>query len=107
MQAQPSPLHRLLPLDGGVAHDLNNLLSIITTYTTLILEDLEPDHPSRSDLDEIRQAAERAIELTRQLKTSHSPWASTDSARAPLHCYVPPWRFGDRALHAEIVDQAG
>jgi signal transduction histidine kinase len=53
---------------GDMAHDFNNLLTIITTYTRLVLEDLEPDDPSRSDLEQVCQAAERARELTRDLR---------------------------------------
>ena len=54
-------------LAGGVAHDFNNLLSVILTYAHLIVADLEAGDPLRTDIDEIRKAAERAAELTRQL----------------------------------------
>ena len=53
---------------GDMAHDFNNLLTIITTYTRLVLEDLEPDDPSRPDLEQVCRAAERARELTRDLR---------------------------------------
>jgi signal transduction histidine kinase/CheY-like chemotaxis protein len=54
-------------LAGGVAHDFNNLLSVILSTCALLLEDLEPGARMRSDIDEIRQAGERAADLTRQL----------------------------------------
>jgi PAS domain S-box-containing protein len=54
-------------LAGGVAHDFNNLLTAICGYTDLVREDLPPDDPRRSDLDEVRNAADRAAALTRQL----------------------------------------
>ncbi len=54
-------------LAGGVAHDFNNVLSVVMTYADLLLLDLAPDVPMRSDLEEIRKAAERAATLTRQL----------------------------------------
>jgi two-component system cell cycle sensor histidine kinase/response regulator CckA len=54
-------------LAGGVAHDFNNLLTAILGYCNLMLEDVAPDHPLRPDLEEIRQAGERAAALTRQL----------------------------------------
>src|SRR5690606_40412468 len=54
-------------LAGGVAHDFNNLLTAIQGHARLLLEDLSPDHPLRPDLVEIRDAAERAATLTRQL----------------------------------------
>ena len=54
-------------LAGGVAHDFNNVLSVILTYGEIILEDLKPEDPVRADVEEIRKAASRAAGLTRQL----------------------------------------
>ncbi|HEX7669036.1 MAG TPA: PAS domain S-box protein, partial [Polyangiaceae bacterium] len=54
-------------LAGGIAHDFNNVLSVILSYAELIGGDLEPDEPLRADVQEIRTAALRATELTRQL----------------------------------------
>ncbi len=54
-------------LAGGVAHDFNNLLAVILTYGDFIAEELAPDHPLQGDVAEIRKAANRAADLTRQL----------------------------------------
>ena len=54
-------------LAGGIAHDFNNLLMAIDGYGEFALGKLEPDHPARSDVAEIRKAAERAASLTGQL----------------------------------------
>ncbi len=54
-------------LAGGVAHDFNNVLSVVMTYADLLLLDLAPDAPMRTDLEEIRKAAVRAAALTRLL----------------------------------------
>jgi two-component system cell cycle sensor histidine kinase/response regulator CckA len=54
-------------LAGGVAHDFNNLLQIILSYAEIARErpGLEPEE--LEDLDEIKKAARRAANLTRQL----------------------------------------
>ncbi|MBE7454113.1 MAG: response regulator [Kofleriaceae bacterium] len=54
-------------LAGGVAHDFNNILSVILTYAELLLEELPADSHLRTELEEIQRAGERATELTRQL----------------------------------------
>jgi two-component system cell cycle sensor histidine kinase/response regulator CckA len=54
-------------LAGGVAHDFNNMLSVIIGYTTMIVGDLNANDPMRADLEEVRKAAARASDLTRQL----------------------------------------
>jgi two-component system cell cycle sensor histidine kinase/response regulator CckA len=54
-------------LAGGVAHDFNNLLSAILSYSEMVLADLPEGHPSRDDVEQIRQAGGRAAELTHQL----------------------------------------
>jgi two-component system cell cycle sensor histidine kinase/response regulator CckA len=54
-------------LAGGVAHDFNNVLSVILTYSELILGDLRSGDPMRDDMGEIQKAASRAAGLTRQL----------------------------------------
>ena len=54
-------------LAGGVAHDFNNLLTVITGYTDLLMSNLPAGAPMLPELAEIRNAAERAAWLTRQL----------------------------------------
>jgi len=54
-------------LAGGVAHDFNNLLTAILGSADLVLESLTARVPERGELEEIRKAALRAADLTRQL----------------------------------------
>lgn len=54
-------------LAGGIAHDLNNLLTAIGGFADLALDDLGPEDPIRENLEEIRKATDRATALTHQL----------------------------------------
>ncbi|HYY75048.1 MAG TPA: PAS domain S-box protein [Gaiellaceae bacterium] len=54
-------------LAGGVAHDFNNLLTGILGYADLLRMGLAEDDPRRGDAEEVKRAAERAADLTRQL----------------------------------------
>jgi PAS domain S-box-containing protein len=73
---QAQRLESLGQLVGGVAHDFNNLINIISGYTNLTGDQLGPlaQHDQRlkpvlSDVSQIREAAEQAARLTRQLLT--------------------------------------
>jgi len=54
-------------LAGGVAHDFNNMLSVISGRSELAMLHLNPEHPVRAHLLEIEEAARRSVNLTRQL----------------------------------------
>lgn len=54
-------------LAGGVAHDLNNLLTPIISYSELCRRTLPAESPPYAYLGHVLTAAERAAELTRQL----------------------------------------
>jgi len=54
-------------LAGGVAHDFNNMLSVILGNTDMILEQMDPTQPYHADLEEIKKAGQRSADLTRQL----------------------------------------
>jgi signal transduction histidine kinase len=54
-------------LAGGVAHDFNNALSVILSYAEILGGELPSSETLRHDLEEIRTAALRAADLTKQL----------------------------------------
>ena len=54
-------------LAGGVAHDFNNMLGVILGHAELAIEELDSSQPIFNDLQQIRQAANRSADITRQL----------------------------------------
>jgi two-component system, cell cycle sensor histidine kinase and response regulator CckA len=54
-------------LAGGVAHDFNNMLTVISGYNRMIIDELSALDPLRGYAEEIQQAADRAAALTNQL----------------------------------------
>jgi two-component system, cell cycle sensor histidine kinase and response regulator CckA len=54
-------------LAGGVAHDFNNMLTVIRSAAEFLIADLDTADPRRKDAVEVRDTADRAGSLTRQL----------------------------------------
>ena len=64
---QAQKLEAVGRLAGGIAHDFNNMLSVILGQADLASHALVPRNPAYESIQEIRKAAERSAELTRQL----------------------------------------
>jgi two-component system cell cycle sensor histidine kinase/response regulator CckA len=65
--AQSQKMQAVGQLAGGVAHDFNNVLTAIIGYSDLLLANHRPTDPSFQDLMQIKQNANRAAGLVRQL----------------------------------------
>jgi PAS domain S-box-containing protein len=66
---QAQKMEAIGQLAGGIAHDFNNLLTGITGFCCLALNKLPGDSPLVEDLESIREIADRASGLTKQLLT--------------------------------------
>ncbi|MGA1874608.1 MAG: MASE3 domain-containing protein [bacterium] len=64
---QSQKLEAIGLLAGGISHDFNNILATIQGYVTLAVMKTDKAHPLCRDLNQIRLAADRAANLTRQL----------------------------------------
>ena len=64
---QAQKMESLGRLAGGVAHDFNNHLTVITGYCDMLLASMEPGDEKREEVEEIRSAGVRAGTLTQQL----------------------------------------
>jgi PAS domain S-box-containing protein len=64
---QAQRMETLGRLSGGIAHDFNNLLTVILAATDSLGRRLDADEAGRSEVEEIKAAADRAASVTRQL----------------------------------------
>jgi two-component system cell cycle sensor histidine kinase/response regulator CckA len=64
---QASKLESIGRLAGGLAHDFNNMLSVILSASEAGVCRLPSGHPAHVDFADVREAAQRAAEITRQL----------------------------------------
>jgi two-component system cell cycle sensor histidine kinase/response regulator CckA len=67
LNRESQKMEAIARLAGGVAHDFNNILSVISICTDEVLEAMRPDSNARACLDDIRHAVERGASLTRDL----------------------------------------
>jgi len=86
------PSTRICLLAGGIAHDLNTIITVIYGYTEMALESLENDSAAAGNLKRIIGAADRARTLTGQL---------LDLSRSSMREKIPV-RVGD--VIAETID---
>ncbi|RJP42383.1 MAG: PAS domain S-box protein [Desulfobacteraceae bacterium] len=54
-------------LAGGVAHDFNNMLTVILGYTEMAMDQVNKTDPIHADLEEVRRAGKRSMDITGQL----------------------------------------
>jgi two-component system cell cycle sensor histidine kinase/response regulator CckA len=54
-------------LAGGVAHEVNNMMTGVLGFSHFLLKSLNPDDPRRAEVQEIIKAGTRAADVTRQL----------------------------------------
>jgi two-component system, cell cycle sensor histidine kinase and response regulator CckA len=64
---QAQKMEAIGQLAGGVAHDFNNILGVVTGHCDLLRREMEPSDPRRHRVDEIQTAATKAASLTHQL----------------------------------------
>ena len=67
MLQQAQKLDAMGRLASGIAHDFNNVLTAISGYADLAIEQLEEAHPVHSDVAEIRDVAARGAALVQQI----------------------------------------
>src|SRR6266704_2543291 len=64
---QAQKMQAIGQLAGGVAHDFNDLLTVVKGQVELLLSETQVGDPRRRRMEEVEKAAERASTLTRQL----------------------------------------
>jgi PAS domain S-box-containing protein len=65
--AQAQRLQAVGKLTGGVAHEVNNMMTVVIGLGRYVLQELSTDHPRRHDVEQMVKAATRAAGITQQL----------------------------------------
>ncbi len=65
--AQAQRLQAVGKLTGGVAHEVNNMMTVVIGFGRFVLQELAPKHPLRGDVEQMLRAASRAAGITQQL----------------------------------------
>lgn len=100
----------------GVAHEFNDMLSVLLGYAALLLEDCSPSDPMFMPLSEMQRAGERASDVSRRLLTFSRLGPSTSqvldlndavrSAKELLGQTVAPCALAVKLTSQECVTQA-
>lgn len=64
---QAQRLQAVGKLAGGMAHEVNNMMTAVLGFGELVRTSLGPGHPQRADVEEMMKSGARAAEVTRQL----------------------------------------
>lgn len=64
---QAQKMEAIGQLAGGVAHDFNNMLGVILGHAEMAMYEVDPSRSLYANLEEIRKAATRSADITRQL----------------------------------------
>ncbi len=66
---QAQKMESIGTLAGGIAHDFNNLLTVVAGYSEMLIAEKTEEDPDLPDLSSIKNAADKAAELVKQLLT--------------------------------------
>jgi PAS domain S-box-containing protein len=94
---QAQKMEAMGTLAGGIAHDFNNILSAITGYSELALDEIESGNPSPNEIRQILKAADRAKVLIQQILAF--------SRKAALEMIPVKSQPGDRGQHRHRQSQ--
>ncbi len=107
-QQQAERLEAVSTLSGGVAHYLNNILSVSMLISSSLLEELSPTDPLYREMQSIMQAANRGRAIVEDLLAftqqgvTHMPAAGPVDINALLHTENPQDRVAEPAWPAGV-----
>ena len=90
-------------LSSNVGHEMNNPLTGVLGYAELVLAELPPDHPSRADVEKIRDGAIRArgiVTALREFARPRPPRLAPADVGAVIERVVE--RLRERALREDV-----
>ncbi len=94
-------------LAGGVAHDLNNVLSGLVSYPELLLLELPEDSPLKKPIKTIQKSGERAANIVQDLLTMARRGVSISEIvnfNDVIHDYLKSPEYGNLLVHNTGID---
>jgi len=99
---QAQRLESLGRLAGGLAHDFNNLMNVMIIYADSALDELQAGESATQSVTEIRHAAEKAVEMGRQLMAFSSSGTSKQEIQLEVLNLNPVFGNSEKMLRRLI-----
>ncbi len=91
---------------GAIVHDLRNVLSAIRGFGTVVVEEMRPDDPARSDIEQILRAVDQGAAVVERLSALRSRLTAEHPLPSPANSHrepATPWALRKSPRSATVL----